>query len=449
MMNLTLSTIAEKVGKKVIGGTGEEKFKDISIDSRTLEPSDLFVALKGPFNDGHDYLKDAMEKGAVAFVVEKKIPINMPYILVEDSYKFLDQLAIFQREIFNGKVIGLTGSNGKTTTKEIIYSLLEKEGCHKTKGNKNNHIGVPLTLASLTNRLKYAVIEIGTNSPGEINNLSAKVIPDIALIINAAASHLEKLNSVEKVAKEKSYILRHLKSDGVAILPRDSEFFSYWKEKCVNKRIISFGSHQDSDICLSNAQSDFLKNKISFDLNYAQKSFKCSMNGVGVHNSMNACAALAVCHALEIDLEEISFHLNKVTYPSRRMEVHKGLKGSVLIDDSYNANPESMKKSLDVMEELEGKKRIFIAGEMGELGEHQNFYHGEICKYTKGRVEEFLCIGKLWEEGIKHIPNIGRSFSCKDDLLDYLNTKVSKDSIILVKGSRSTGMDYIADKLKL
>jgi len=173
------------------------------------------------------------------------------------------------------------------------------------------------------------------------------------------------------------------------------------------------------------------------------------MNGIGVHNSLNACAALAVCHALEMDLEEISINLSRVTYPSRRMEVHKGLKGSVLVDDSYNANPESMKKSLDVMKELEGKKRIFIAGEMRELGEHQDFYHGEICKYTKGRVEEFLCIGKLWEEGIKYIPNVGRNFSCKDELLDYLNTKVSKDSIILVKGSRSTGMDYIADKLKL
>ena len=268
MMNLTLSTIAEKVGKKVIGGTGQEKFKDISIDSRTLEPSDLFVALKGPFNDGHDYLTDAMEKGAVAFVIEKKIPINKPYILVEDCFKFLDQLGTYQREIFNGKVIGLTGSNGKTTTKEIIFSLLEKEGCHKTKGNKNNHIGVPLTLASLTNMQKYAVIEIGTNSPGEINNLSAKVTPDIALIINAAASHLEKLDSVEKVANEKSDILRHLKNDGVAVLPRDSEFFSYWKEKCANKRIISFGFHQDSDIWLRNVQSDFLKNKIpeKFDI---------------------------------------------------------------------------------------------------------------------------------------------------------------------------------------
>ena len=449
MMYLTLSTIAEKVGKKVIGGTGQEKFKDISIDSRTLEPSDLFVALKGPHNDGHDYIKEAMEKGAVAFVVEKKIPINKPYILVEDSYKFLDQLSTYQREIFNGKVIGLTGSNGKTTTKEIIYSLLEEEGCHKTKGNKNNHIGVPLTLASLTNMKKYAVIEIGTNSPGEINNLSTKVIPDIALIINAAASHLEKLDSVEKVANEKSYILRHLKNDGVAVLPRDSEFFSYWKEKCVNKRIISFGFHQDSDIWLRNVQSDFLQNKISFELNYAHKSINCLMNGIGVHNSLNACAALAVCHALEMDLEEKSINLSRVTYPSRRMEVHKGLKGSVLVDDSYNANPESMKKSLDVMKEIEGKKRIFIAGEMRELGVHQDFYHGEICKYTKGRVEEFLCIGKLWEEAIRYIPNVGRRFSCKDELLDYLNTKVSKDSIILVKGSRSTGMDYIADKLKL
>ena len=198
--NLSLSNIAKELDIQLVGGTGKENFNGISIDSRTLESNDIFVALKGPLKDGHDYLIEAKEKGATALVVEKDISIDKPYFLVNDCYKFLDHLAKYQRDIFTGKVIGLTGSNGKTTTKEIIYSLLQEDGCHKTKGNKNNHIGVPLTLSSLSNDYRYAVIEIGTNSPGEISNLSAKVKPDVALIINAAASHLEKLDSVEKVA---------------------------------------------------------------------------------------------------------------------------------------------------------------------------------------------------------------------------------------------------------
>lgn len=447
--NLSLSKIAKELDIQLVGGTGKETFNGVSIDSRTLKPDDIFIALKGPSNDGHDYVIEAKEKGATALVVEKDISTDKPYFLVNDCYKFLDHLAKYQRDIFTGKVIGLTGSNGKTTTKEIIYSLLQKDGCHKTKGNKNNHIGVPLTLSSLSNNYKYAVIEIGTNSPGEINNLSSKVEPDVALIINAAASHLEKLDSVEKVAQEKSFILEQLHDKGIAVLPRDSEFFFYWKERSEGRRIISFGFHQDSDIRLSNIRRDLLKNEISFDLNYVEKSIKCFMKGIASHNCLNATAALSVCHALNIELEEVSVNLSKITFPKRRMEVKKALKDSVLIDDSYNANPESMRKSLDVLDDMQGKNRIFIAGEMGELGKQEEKYHVEICEYALGKVEEFLCIGDLWKEGIKHISDIGIKFSSKDKLLEYLNTKLTKDSIILVKGSRSAGMDYISDKLKV
>ncbi len=447
--NFTLSRIAKELDVQLVGGDGNETFNGISIDSRTLQPNDIFLALKGPTNDGHDYLIEAKEKGATAVVVEKDISIEKPYFLVKDSYKFLDQIAKYQRDVFAGKVIGLTGSNGKTTTKEIIYALLQIYGCHKTEGNKNNHIGVPLTLSTLSSDNKYAVIEIGTNSPGEISNLSAKAQPDVALILNAAASHLEKLDSVEKVAKEKSYILEHLSKDGVAVLPRDSEFFFYWKERSEGRKVISFGFHQDSNLRLSNIRRDLLKNEISFDLNYEERTIKCRMKGIATHNCLNATSALSVCHALSIDPEQASINLTNVTFPKRRMEVRKAVKGSVLIDDSYNANPESMRKSLDVLDEMHKKNRIFVAGEMGELGALQESYHEEICKYASGKVEEFLCIGDLWRGGLKHISDIGMMFSSKDKLLEYLNTKLTKDSIILVKGSRSTGMDYIADKLKI
>ena len=446
-MRISIPLIANELGYKLVGGTGKESFTNISIDSRTLKNNDLFVAIKGPVNDGHDYLVEAEEKGAIALVVEKLTSPNAPYILVEDSLKFLDKLGVYQRSKYQGKVVALTGSNGKTTTKEIIYSILKDFGCHKTVGNQNNHIGVPLSLGSLNNDKDYAVIEIGTNSPGEINQLSKQVKPNIGLILNAAASHLERLDSVEKVAEEKSAILDNIKEGGTAILPRDSMFFSYWKDKCFDKKIVTFGSHQDSDIRFDQVRMDLKENKVTFDLFYEDKNKKCVMNGIAMHNSYNACAALAVGHVLNLDLEELSLNLNNISYPARRMEIKNALNDALLIDDSYNANPESMKRSLDFLDSIKGKNRIFVAGEMGELGTHKESFHIDICNYAKHRVEEFLCIGGLWDEGIKRIPKIGSKFSSKDDLLDYLNTKLAKNSVILVKGSRSSRMDYISDKL--
>ena len=170
-------------------------------------------------------------------------------------------------------------------------------------------------------------------------------------------------------------------------------------------------------------------------------------SGIAMHNSYNACAALAVGHVLNLNLEELSLNLNNISYPARRMEIKNALNDALLIDDSYNANPESMKRSLDFLDSIKGKNRIFVAGEMGELGTHKESFHIDICNYAKHRVEEFLCIGGLWDEGIKGIPKIGSKFSSKDDLLDYLNTKLAKNSVILVKGSRSSRMDYISDKL--
>jgi len=448
--NLELQDILNINYGKVFGNLNELNLTKLNIDSRSIQEGDLFLALKGPKNDGHNFIKEADSLGASCFVVEREINTKKPYILVEDSYKFLDKLANYRRKKFKGKMVCLTGSNGKTTTKEIVYSLLSSLGpCHRTEGNKNNQIGVPLTLTCLDMNNIFSVIEIGTSSPGEINKLAEMVKPDIGLITNVAPSHLEGLGSLNKVAEEKGALLEKLTSNGVAVLPIDSVFFEEWKERNSSSNLISFGMNREADVSLDVVEMDVYKNLTTFEVMVNGKRFHCKLGTLGVHNALNTAAAFAVALALDLDIEKLKNSLEAVEFPSRRLSVHKLKEGPLLIDDSYNANPESMKKSLDLLGEIKGKKRFFVAGEMAELGSEEESYHQEICKYSEKRVDEFLCVGELWKDGLKKITHKSKLFDSKDKLLDYLVEKIGKDSVIMVKGSRSASMDYIVDKLKI
>ena len=450
MSSKKLKEIAHKGKGKIIGATSDSKIKGFSIDTRSIKEGNLFIALKGPYQDGHKFIKEAEKKGASALVVEKAISSEIPCIVVKDTYEFLENVALENRNKFKGKLVSLTGSNGKTTTKEFIYSLISSEGkCHKTEGNKNNQIGVPLTLCSLEEGYDFSVVEIGTSAFGEIDYLSKLVEPHIALITNAGPSHLKELGSLEKVANEKGSILDHIADNGIAVLPRDSIFYEEWNERAGSKKVISFGFDNNSDLILKNVKTKVSRYVISFTLNYFGGRLECQMPGIGIHNAINACSALAVCLALEIDLKKIYSNLRKVNYPERRLNTHKGINNSLIIDDSYNANPESMKRSLDVLKPLINKKRIFVAGQMGELGTKEKLFHEEICEYAKGKVEEFLCVGKNWKDVETKLPMVGKYFDTKDELLKYLKDKINSESVILVKGSRSAGMDFVSDKLKV
>ena len=443
-----LEEIALKGRGRLEGNTTKLNVTGLSIDSRSLQKGNLFIALEGPTFDGHDYLDDAKARGASAFIVDRVVDSDIPYILVDNTYNFLDRLAVRMKEL-TGKVISLTGSNGKTTTKEIIYYLLSSEGnCHKTEGNKNNSIGVPLTLSSLHKSFDFSVVEVGTNSVGEIDRLSKLTKPNIALITNVSPSHLEGFGSIEGIAKEKGFILEHIQEDGVAVLPRDSLFFEYWKKRAGNKRIVTFGTNKVSDIVLRDTKVDVFDNSMSFYIEHRKEGFECKMKGIGEHNSTNACAALAVGLALNLDLKKLCINLKRVMLPERRLSVHKAINSSLVIDDSYNANPESMKMALDVMKNIKDRNRIFIAGQMGELGQNKELFHNQVCEHAKDRVEEFLCIGNVWKTGLKHLPKIGKLFKSQIDLFEYVSKKINKKTVIMVKGSRSTNMDFIADKLK-
>lgn len=417
-----------------------------SIDTRTLKSKEVYIALKGKNFDGHAFIPEAIKKGASAIILNKSVDCGIPNIIVEDSYIFMNKIAAHNRNLFDGKVIGVTGTNGKTTTKQIIANLLNTHGsCHQTIGNKNNQIGVPYSLLTLEKGHYFSVIEMGTSEPGEIEKLNSIVKPDIAAITNVSMGHLDGLRNAESIAEEKGNILNFFKDDGIAIIPRDSHFFGYWSKETNAKQIISFGIHDDSDFKVSNIEIDILNNLTHFCLRFDGKDEEFSINGIGQHNSLNAALSIAVGLLCGVDIDSITNNLIYTELPERRLNVFKSLKKSILIDDSYNSNPASLKNAIDSMNGLK-RKKICIFGAMKELGKNSKKLHQEMYEYANDRADEILCIGEEWSECNSSEDLI--IFKNHDDLYDYLVSIIEEESILLVKGSRSTRMDKIADKLK-
>ena len=443
-MTLDLHEIAKLTGSEFHGDTLD--FQGISIDTRTLKPGETFLCLKGKHLDGHDFIKQAEGAGASSIVLSSKMETKLPYIYTEDTFNFLNRLADFKRDNYLGKIICLTGSNGKTTTKDLTAQILSKDkAAHKTLGNKNNQIGLPLTLLEL-DKQDFSVIEIGTNSLGEISYLSQKVKPHVALITNAHNSHLEGLVDVDSVAKEKGDIIDSLDEEGSIILPSDSPYFSYWKERSKGLNIISFGRSDASTLRVTYISQEVKNNKILFGIKIGNLDLDCSLNTIGEHNVLNAVAALGACYALDLDINECINELENCKFPDRRLSLKNYINGGTLIDDTYNSNPESMKNLVSLVSN-ETRKKVLIAGEMLELGNNAEEFHKDVCLFASEKIDYFLCIGEMWQKGLEYYSGNGEIFRNKEDLLEHLNTIPLQDPIIMVKGSRSTKMNEIADKL--
>ena len=419
-----------------------------SIDTRSIENNDLFIALEGENFDGHEFISEAIAKGAAALVVNRTIQSAFPHILVDNTYEFIKQVASFNRKKFTGKMIGITGTNGKTTTKQIISNLLSQDKfCHKTIGNKNNQIGVPYSLLTLEESHEFSVIEMGTSEPGEITILNDQVKPDIAAITNVSMGHLDGLRDTESIAEEKGNILNFYSDNGVAILPRDSDFFDSWCKSTNASEKISFGYHQDSDFRVANIEIDIINNLTHFDLYFDGKKIDVSINGIGQHNTLNAALSLAISVSCGLNIETIKHHLKLTDLPERRLAVSSSLRDSIVIDDSYNSNPASLKNALDLIEKLT-RKKICVLGEMRELGASSNQIHQDMYEYASKSVEKILCIGEAWTHCKPSKKTDLVIFDNHEELFEYLVSIIDSNTIILVKGSRSTKMDLIADKLK-
>lgn len=443
---MNLSQLANISNGKLIGKSID--FNGFSIDSRSINLKEVFIALKGKNFDGHEFLSEAQSKGAVAVIVSKSEQLSIPQIIVNDTYDFMTTIANHNRKQFQGKVIGITGTNGKTSTKQIISNLLNNNGkCHKTIGNMNNQIGVPFSLLSLENHFQFSVIEMGTSEPGEIEILTHQVKPNISAITNVSMGHLQGLSDTHSIAIEKGNILNFQTENGVAFLPQDSEFINLWRKSTNASDIFTFGFDKVSDFRVSDINIELDKNLTSFSLSFDGKKEDLCINGISFHNAMNAALSFGIAIYCERSVSQIKENLLSCELPQRRLSVFKSINDSTLIDDSYNSNPASLKNALDSLEGFKGKK-ICVLGEMKELGERSSEIHQEVFEYAKNKSDEMVLLGDAWSSIDLDTRVNAQIFNSHDEISSYLVSVLDNNTILLVKGSRSTRMDLIADKLK-
>lgn len=418
-------------------------FTGISFDTRTLQPGNVYFAIIGESKDGHDFIPQAVEKGASAIVVSKPVTANIPVIQVEDTTKALGELGQEWREKFAIPLVGLTGSNGKTTTKNMIASIFQAAGLNPlaTEGNFNNQWGLPLMLSRINSHHKSAVIEMGMNHFHEISYLTNLAKPTIALITNAGPSHLAGVGgTIEGVAKAKGEIFEGLAPNGIAVINNDDNFAELWKKLAGSRKIITFGLDQSADI-----KGEIINN--GFRLNYSNKSIDIQLHLLGQHNIRNALAAAAVAIAANIDLNIIKTALEKITPEHGRMELKTGLNGSKIIDDTYNANPLSFRAALESIAN-EKLKKILVLGDMRELGPQAEEFHRECGKLAKASgIDKLFATGDLMKELVKAFGEHAQHCANHEELIQALKPLLSKETLVLVKGSRSMKMEKIVDAI--
>lgn len=413
----------------------------VSIDTRTIKPGNLFVALKGEQHDAHDFVIDAASKGAALALVSRPVAIDLPQIIVDDTLTALGKLSAAWRKRFSIPFIGITGSNGKTTLKNMTAAILraacqDQDAVLATEGNLNNHIGLPLTLLRLNSNHRYAVIEMGMNHFGEIAYLTELTHPQVAAITNAAECHLEGVKSVAGVAKAKGEIFQGLDAEGVAILNRDDEFFEFWKKKIGSREMISFGLKHPADIT-----AEIAGNKIT--INTRENSFPLSLHLPGTHNIMNALAAIAIAKSLNISNDAIQQGLEKVTQTPGRMKQYFLADGLQIIDDTYNANPFSLQAAVNTLASFPGTK-IVVLGDMGELGpDAKNIHFNVGTKIREAKIDYLFTLGKLSAETSAAFGNHAYHFTEFEKLVAALQPFLKSEVNILVKGSRSMKMERI------
>jgi UDP-N-acetylmuramoyl-tripeptide--D-alanyl-D-alanine ligase len=431
--------------------TQNAAFDGVSTDSRNVLAGQLFVALRGENFDGHAFLGQVAAKG-VAAVVAEQLPAGwtLPAIVVPNTLTALGQIANWWRGQYAIPVIGVTGSNGKTTVKEMIAAILAaafgEAGRLATQGNLNNEIGVPLTLMRLDASHRAAVVELGMNHPGEIGRLSAIAAPTIGLVNNAQREHQEFMHTVEAVARENGSVLVSLPKDGVAVFPGDDTYTALWQELANSRgerRSVTFGLSEACDVRGSYVPTGF-GSLVTVSMIDAQFSIKLA--AAGEHNVRNALAAVACAFAAGIDQDAIVRGLEAFAPVGGRLQRKQALCGATVIDDSYNANPDSVRAAIDVLAQA-AAPRILVLGDMGEVGTQGQQFHEEIGAYAKSRgIETVLATGEL----ARHLASSGaRHFEQFDELLAALDSQLGSksDATVLVKGSRFMKMERVVQHL--
>lgn len=456
-MKMMLSEIANCLHAELIGE--DTAIASICIDTRALTPGQLYLAIKGHNFDGNAFVDQAERAGAAGAILQTGVRTTLPHIAVDDTRLALARVAGAWRHGWTttaaqhnetASIVGITGSNGKTTVKEMVAAILAVQGnVLFTQGNLNNDIGVPLTLLRLNEQHRYAVIEMGANHPGEIEYTSQYAQADVVVITNAGAAHIEGFGSLDGVARAKGEIIQTLKPEGIAVINRDDKYFDYWQEIAGDRQTLSFGLSEKADVTAKNIHTEIRDNAFvtTFKVVTSQGTADGLLKLAGRHNVVNALAATATGLALGLNLQQIQAGLHSVKPVTGRLQPLVSRLGSIVIDDTYNANSASLKAGLEVLTQCQGEPWL-VLGAFGELGPNSAKMHEEIGGLIKASgVVRLLAVGSDAQNTVRAFGKGAIFFETQPDLIAMLQQELKGDETILIKGSRAQRMENVAAAL--
>ncbi len=436
-----------------IGAFGAAVFDGVTTDSRQATAGNLFIALRGDVFDAHRFLPQVAAQGVAAAVLEKRpADWTLPCLVVADTKIALGQIARYWRRQFTLPLIGVTGSNGKTTVKEMIAAILAAaygaDHALATRGNLNNDIGVPQTLLRLASPHQAAVVELGMNHPGEIAYLTALAEPTVGLVNNAQREHQEFMQSVEAVAQENGAVLAGLPLDGVAVFPADDTFTPLWRELAGQRRTLTFGMSDDADVsCRYHAIEFGSQLQVTVKNGAEVQAFPITLAAAGLHNVRNALAAIACTAAIGLNVTQIARGLAAFAPVAGRLQRKQANNGASLIDDTYNANPDSVRAAIEVLAAAPAP-RLLVLGDMGEVGDQGPQFHAEIGAFAQQcGIEKLLCLGPLAQHASAAFGAGGEHYQDFESLLQAVDACVSPTTTVLVKGSRFMKMERVVQHL--
>ncbi len=425
-------------------------FSGVSTDSRTITVGDLFVALRGEHFDGHEFIVAAKSLGASAALVDKRGAeslgdLGFPLLIVEDTRLALGVLAAFWRKQFSIPVVAVTGSNGKTTSKEMITCIMKAafgEDVLATQGNLNNDIGMPLTLLKLRTNHRAAVIEMGMNNPGEIAYLAQIARPTVALVTNAQRAHLAGMGSIDSIAREKGSLYEFVEAEGVTVINADDPWAELWRAQSAGRKRLEFSFVQKTDIVGCHRMHG-LESRLAIVAEGEEVEVVLAMPGV--HNARNALGAATVALAAGLPLSAVKRGLEGFRGVKGRLQSRFGVNGALVLDDTYNANPDSVRAGIDVLAATIGKK-ILVLGDMGEIGEMTGQFHDEVGGYAKSQgLDRLFTLGESSALAAHNFGAGARHFKKLEELVAALVEEMTPDAIVLVKGSRFMRMERVVD----
>ena len=446
---MMMSQVAQALGATLHGK--DVMMTGVSKDTRDIHEGDLYVALKGDRFDGHQFVAEANASGAVGALVSTPVSLDVPQVQVEDTRIALGQFAAHWRRLWGqqqtaGKLVGITGSNGKTSVKEMVSKILSDHAgataVHSTKGNLNNDIGMPMTLLELTEQHEFAVIEMGANHVGEIDYLTRIARPDVALVNNVGPAHLEGFGSLENIARAKAEIYNGLSDEGIAVLNKDDAFAPFWEDYCADMNTISYSMLDErADVFAKLVEG----NRYRVTVNSEQADLELKVPGK--HNVMNALGAIAITYSLDLPLQEIVSSLSSFENIQGRLTVKVSDTGYKVIDDTYNANPLSVSAAIDVLADTQGDT-VLVLGDMAELGSDAAKLHADIGTKAKAAgISRLYATGKLSENTAEAFGENGFYFKNKNELIKTLIKTLTGSETVLIKGSRSAAMEEVVERI--